>query len=143
MARAYRQERAREITNNLWWAFKGGRKPTALYVEDGSCYISREFRAYCEQQGIRVIYGRSYNPRGRGKLERFHGILTQELVGRVRFRSLSHFRRELYHWRRKYNQQRIHGGIGWKTPAKVYNDRRLMSRSRFRTSRTRSHVLTT
>ena len=54
-----------------------------------------------------------------GKLERFHGILTQELVGRVRFRSLSHFRRELYYWRRKYNQQRIHGGIGWKTPTEV------------------------
>lgn len=142
MARAYRRERTREATNNLWWAFKGGRKPTAVYVDNGSCYISREFRAYCEQQGIRVIYGRPYNPRGRGKLERFHGILTQELVGRVRFRSLSHFRRELYHWRRGYNQQRIHGGIGWKTPAEVYTDRRLMSRARLRTPRTRSHVLT-
>jgi putative transposase len=79
-----------------------------------------------------VIYGRPYNPRGRGKLERFHGILTQELVGRVRFHSLSHFRRELYHWRRKYNEARIHVGIGWRTPGEVYNDRKLMSRSRLK-----------
>lgn len=132
MARAYRRERAREATNNLWWATKGGRQPRALYVDNGSCFVSKEFRTYCAARGTAVIYGRPYNPRGRGKLERFHGILTQELVGRVRFRSLSHFRRELYRWRGKYNKARIHGGIGWKTPAEVYNDRRLMSRSRLK-----------
>ncbi|MGI0131469.1 MAG: integrase core domain-containing protein [Thermoplasmata archaeon] len=88
-----------------------------------------------------MIYGRPYHPQGRGKLERFHGILTQELVGRVRFRSLSHFRREIRAWRSKYNGTRLHGGIGWKTPAEVYNDQALMSRAGLRTSRTRSEVL--
>ena len=77
-----------------------------------------------------MIYGRPYNPRGRGKLERFHRILTQELVGRVRFRSLSHFRRELYRWRENYNRARIHGGIGWATPFEAYNDPKLKSRRR-------------
>ncbi len=76
MARAYRRERTREATNNLWWALKGGRPPKALYVDNGSCFISNEFREYCAARGISVIYGRPYNPRGRGKLERFHGILT-------------------------------------------------------------------
>ena len=132
MARAYRRERTREATNNLWWALKRGRKPKALYVDNGSCFISKEFRRYCEEHGIRVIYGRPYNPRGRGKLKRFHGILTQELVGRVHFRSLGHFRRELYRWRRAYNHSRLHGGIGWKTPAEVYNDPTLMRRKRVR-----------
>lgn len=133
MARAYLRERAREATNNLWWAFKGGRHPKALYVDNGSCFISKEFREYCATRGISVIYGRPYNPRGRGKLERFHGTLTQELVGRVHFRSLGHFRRQLYRWRRQYNGARIHGGIGWRTPAEVYNDRKFMRRKRSRT----------
>lgn len=141
MARAYRRERAREATNNLWWALKHGRTPKALYVDNGSCFISKEFRRYCEARDISVIYGRPYHPRGRGKLERFHGVLTQELVGRVHFRSLSHFRRELYAWRRTYNRVRMHGGIGWKTPAEVYNDRALMNRSALRAPGTRSHVL--
>lgn len=132
MARAYPRERAREATNNLWWAFKSGRQPKAIYVDNGSCFISKEFRRFCEERKIQVIYGRPYNPRGRGKLERFHGILTQELVGRVHFRSLGHFRRKLYRWRRQYNRTRIHGGIGWKTPAEVYNDRKFMRRKRFR-----------
>lgn len=101
MARAYRRERARVATNNLWWAPKGGRQPGELYVDNGSCFVSKEFRGYCAERRIAVIYGRPYNPRGRGKLERFHGILAQELVGRVHFRSLSRFRRELYQWRGK------------------------------------------
>jgi transposase InsO family protein len=141
MARAYRRERAQEATNNLWWAFKRGRKPKALYVDNGSCFISKEFRNFCEGHRIPVIYGRPYHARGRGKLERFHGVLTQELVGRILFRSLSHFRRELYAWRRAYNRVRMHGGIGWKTPAEVSADRRLMNRSALRSSRTRSDVL--
>jgi putative transposase len=132
MARAYRRERAREAVNNLWWAIKRGRKPKAVYVDNGSCFISKEFRSYCEGQGIRVIYGSPYHPQGRGKLERFHGTLTQELVGRVHFRSLGHFRSKLYRWRRGYNGTRIHGGIGWKTPSEVYHDRRLMNRKRVR-----------
>ncbi len=132
MARAYLRERTREATNNLWWALKGGRQPKALYVDNGSCFISKEFREYCAGRGIPVIYGRPYNPRGRGTLERFHGILTQELVGRVHFHSLGHFRRELYAWRRQYNRQRIHGGIGWATPHEAYHDPKLMSKKRLR-----------
>jgi transposase InsO family protein len=132
MARGYRRERTRETTNNLWWALKNGRKPKAVYVDNGSCFISKEFRQFCLEHGMQVIYGKPYNPGGRGKLERFHGILTQELVGRIRFHSLSHFRRKLYRWRRGYNGSRLHGGIGWKTPLEVYNDRKLMNRNGLR-----------
>ncbi|MGH9919611.1 MAG: integrase core domain-containing protein, partial [Nitrososphaerales archaeon] len=47
-------------------------------------------------------------------------------MGRVHFRSLSHFRRELYAWRGTYNRARLHGGIGWRTPHEVYHDTKLM-----------------
>ena len=127
MARAYPRERAWKVTNNLWCALKGRRAPGAVYVDNGSCFISKEFRAYCSAHGIRVIYGRPYHPRGRGKLERFHGTLTQELVGRVHLRSLSHFRRKLYDYRGRYYRERPHGGIGWKTPAETYLDPKLKS----------------
>lgn len=124
-ARAHRRERAREAINDLWGAMKSGRKPKAAYLENGSCFISRGFRRFCEEHEVKVIYGRPYHPRGRGKLERFRGILTQELVRRVSFRSRGHFRRELYPLRRQCNHVRLHGGIGWKTPAEVWNDPRL------------------
>jgi putative transposase len=132
MARAYRRERAREAINNLWWAIKGGRKPRAVYVDNGSCFIAKDFRRFCEEHGIRVIYGSPYHPQGRGKLERFHGTLTQELVGRVHFRSLPHFRGKLYGFRGRYNRRRLHGGIAWKTPSEVYHDPKLMRRGKLK-----------
>lgn len=93
MARAYRRERARETIHNLWWVLKNGSKPKAIYVENGSYASSKGFRRFCEEHGIKVIGGRPYYTRERGKLERFHGILTQELETRVRFRTLPHYRR--------------------------------------------------
>ena len=130
MARAYRRHRAREVVNALWWALRNGRWPRAVYVDNGTCFIAGDFKRFCAEQGIRIIYGRPYNPRGRGKLERFHETLFQELISQVRFRSLSHFRRDLWLYRRQYNKLRLHGGIEWKTPAEVYHDRKLMRRQR-------------
>jgi len=98
---------------------KGRRTPKAIYEDNGSCFISKQFRGYCEEHGIHVIYGSPYHPQGRGKLERFHKSLTQELVGRVRFRSLSHFRQKPHGYRSHYNRTRHHGGIGWKTPTRL------------------------
>ena len=130
IARAYTRKRAAEAVNALWWALRNGRKPVAVYVDNGTCFIAKDFKAFCRKQGIRIIYGRPYNPRGRGKLERFHKVLFLELIAQVRFRSLPHFRRELWLFRRSYNRERLHGGIDWKTPAEVYHDRRLMRRVR-------------
>ena len=130
VAKAYLRHKAPEAINALWWALKGGRKPRALYVDNGKCFIAADFRAFCREQKIRVIYGRPYNPRGRGKLERFHGTLTQELITRVRFASLAHCRRELWLYRRGYNKLRLHGGIEWRTPHAVYHDPRFMNRER-------------
>lgn len=38
----------------------------ALCVDNGTCFIAKEFRRFCEDQGICFIYGRPYNPRGGG-----------------------------------------------------------------------------
>ncbi len=121
-APAFLRERARKATNSLWWALTNGRSPTALYVDNGSCFISKGFRSYCVAHAVRVIHGRPYHPRGRGKLERLHRTLSQELVGRVHFRSLSHCRRKIRVYRGRSNLPRLHGGIRWKTPVEISLD---------------------
>jgi len=129
VSRAYRKKRAAEAVNCLWWALRNGRRPKAVYVDNGKSFIAGDFKRFCEEQDIRIIYGRPYNPRGRGKLENFHGVLFRELISQKRFRSLSHFKRELWLFRRGYNKERLHGGIEWKTPSEVYNDRKLMRKA--------------
>jgi transposase InsO family protein len=49
MARTYRRERAQEATKGLWWVTNGGRQPRALYVDNGSFFVSKEFRGYCAE----------------------------------------------------------------------------------------------
>ena len=46
MASAYRRERVRDAIHSLGWALKSGRKPKAVYGDNGSCFISKEFDAF-------------------------------------------------------------------------------------------------
>ena len=127
MARSYRKKGAVQVLNCLRWALKNGRRPKAIYVDNGTCFNSKLFRQYCENQRIKLIFGRPYNPKGRGKLERFHKVLHDELISQIRFQLLSHFKRQLWLFRRKYNNERLQGAIGWVTPSEIYYDRRLMN----------------
>ncbi|MCI4335656.1 MAG: integrase core domain-containing protein [Thermoplasmata archaeon] len=132
MALAYLREKAREAPNNLGWACNGGRKPNAIHVDSGSGFVSKEFREFCRAHGVSVNYRLPYDPRGRAKLERFRGILTQGLVEKGRFRSPSQLRRELFEWRGRHNRARIHGGIGWTTPYEACHDPKLTNKMRVR-----------
>lgn len=68
--------------------------------------------------------------RGRGKIEQYHKALHRELIKRVEFTSLSHFRRELRKFDRRYNNWRKQEIHGWKTPAEIYNNRRFFNKNR-------------
>lgn len=51
-----------------------------------------------------------------GKVERSHRIDEQSFYWRAPTDSIEHFNEALTAWTRVYNQERIHGGIGFKTP---------------------------
>lgn len=74
--------------------------------------------------------GRPRNPKDRGKLESYHKALYRELIRQKEFASLSHFRRELWKFDRKYNEWRKLSCLGWVTPASVYNDKRYLRKKR-------------
>ncbi|MDE1763777.1 MAG: hypothetical protein KGH88_05995 [Thaumarchaeota archaeon] len=45
---------------------------------------------------------------GKGKIECYHRILYRDLITQVRFSSLSHFKRELGKFDRRYNCRKKH-----------------------------------
>ena len=71
----------------------------------------------CRQRGIR----HKLIPVGQceinGKVERSHRIDDKEFFGRTGWRSISDLRVKFERWIKRYNTTRLHGGIGWKTPA--------------------------
>ena len=129
-SKAYLRKGKEEAVNALGWALRRGRVPREIYVDNGKQFISRAFKEDVRKAGIKPIFGKPYNPRGRGKIESYHKTLYRDLILTVRFTSLSHFRRELWRFDRKYNNWRKQEILGWQTPASVYHDERYFNKNR-------------
>jgi len=85
-------------------------------------FVSKVFKAEAQKHGVKLIFGRPYNPRGRGKIERYHKTLYQELIALKEFHSLSHFKRELWTFDHQYNNWRKQEILDWMTPASIYHN---------------------
>jgi transposase InsO family protein len=127
-SKAYLKKGADEAVNALRWALRKGRKPREVYLDNAKQFISGLFKDEAAKHGIRLIFGRPYNPKGRGKIECYHKSLYRELVSLKRFSSLSHFRRELWKFDQRYNHWRKQQCLDWKTPASIYNDERYFNK---------------
>lgn len=123
-SKAYLKKGAGEAGNALGWALRKGRKPGQIYLDNAKQFISKLFKNEAAKHGIRLIFGKPHNPRGRGKIEYYHKALYRELISLKRFSGLSHFRRELWNFDQRYNHWRKQQCLGWKTPASIYNDER-------------------
>jgi transposase InsO family protein len=122
VSKAYLRKRKEEAVNSLKWALRKGRVPKRIYLDNGKQFIAKVFKAEAKKHGIKLTYGKPHNPRGRGKIERYHRVLYQELISCTTFKSLSHFRRELWKFDQRYNSWRKHEPLGWLTPASIYNN---------------------
>jgi len=127
-SKAYLKKGAEQSVNALLWALKSKRKPRQMYLDNGKQFISRLFKKEMAVHGIKPIYGKPYNPRGRGKIEGYHKVLYRELISVKQFTSLSHFRKELWKFDRMYNNWRKQECLKWQTPASVYNNERYFNK---------------
>ncbi len=132
VSRAYLHKSRKESIDALRNAIKKGRVPQQVYLDNGKQFIAEEFKAELAKYHIKPIYGEPYHPKGRGKIERYHKVLWRELITQVRFSSLSHFKRELRKFDRRYNHWRKNQTLGWKTPASVYHDRKYFNKKRLK-----------
>lgn len=128
-SKAYLKKGKEEAVNALRWALRNGRVPREIYVDNGKQFISKAFKEEARMQGIKLIFGKPYNPRGRGKIESYHKTLYRDLISLVRFRDLADFRRALWTFDRKYNVWRKQEILGWQTPASVYHDEKYFNRA--------------
>lgn len=83
-----------------------------IMSDNGSCYVSRDFRQAVNQLGLRHLRTRPYTPRTNGKAEALVGILLREWAYAYIWHSSSHRARALAGYLRWYNTHRAHGTIG-------------------------------
>lgn len=141
--KAYLHKRAVEAINCLQWALRHKRKPKAIYLDNGSQFIAKTFKTNATKKGIKLIYGKPFHPRGRGKIEKYHSILYRELISLKQFKSLSHFRKQLWLFDHQYNNWRKQEPLGWQTPANVYFNKKYFNKKHNNTIKKRTNVLST
>jgi len=129
-SKVYLHKGKAESINALQWALTAGRVPKQIYLDNGKQFIAKDFKAEARKYGIKLIFGRPYHPRGRGKIEAYHKALYRELISLKKFKSLSDFRKHLWKFDNQYNNWRKQEVLGWNTPASVYFNKKYFNKNR-------------
>jgi transposase InsO family protein len=98
-----------------WYARLGVRVERAL-TDNGSCYLSGDYRSVCDELGVTPKRTRPYRPRTNGKAERFIQTLLREWAYAKPYRTSAWRKRALGAWLRHYNRVRPHGSLNFLAP---------------------------
>jgi putative transposase len=91
--------------------------PSAIRVDQGSEFVSRDLDLWAYQNHVTLDFSRPGKPTDNAFIEAFNGRLRAECLNTHWFLSLADAREKLECWRRDYNEVRPHGAIGNKPPA--------------------------
>ncbi|PXY25497.1 integrase [Prauserella flavalba] len=99
-------------------------KPGAIFHSDrGSNYTSSRFAGTLRSFGIRQSVGRTGICFDNSMAESFFGMLKNERVHRVIYPTRKAAMADIATYiELRYNSQRLHSGLGYKTPNEVYNE---------------------
>jgi putative transposase len=130
VGKAYLRKAKEQAVNALQWAIRKRRLPHQVYLDNGKQFVAKAFKEEAKKYGIKLIYGKPYHPRGRGKIESYHKTLYRELITLKKFKSLSHFKKELWKFDHQYNNWRKQEIHNWQTPANIYNNKKYFNKNR-------------
>lgn len=114
------------VRGRLETTFRRYGLPDAMFVDNGSPWgdASGErwtrFGVWLLKLGITLLYSRPYHPQSRGKNERLHRTLQDEVLAFQRLRDLADAQRAFDHWRPIYNFERPHEALAQEVPASRY-----------------------
>ncbi|HKC71047.1 MAG TPA: IS481 family transposase [Terriglobales bacterium] len=100
----------------LAWYARLGIRVRRVLTDNGPCYQSREFRAVCQQHGIKHMRTRPYTPRTNGKAERFIQTALREWAYACAYNTSEERAAHLPRWLHDYNWHRPHASLGGAPP---------------------------
>ena len=98
--------------------------PGTLYLDNGSTYSGEALSTACGRLNINLVHATPYNPKARGKMERFWRTMREgclDLMGPVT--SLHEVRVRLAVWLSRRYHTRAHSGLVGHSPATVWDER--------------------
>ncbi len=124
--KACANEQRPTVQGHLTTTFRRYGLPDAFYTDNGSPWGDSSgvhwtgLKVWLLKLGIRVVHARPCHPQARGKNERFHRTLKDEVFAMRRFRTLPEVQRALDAWRAVYNLERPHQALKMDVPANRY-----------------------
>ena len=91
--------------------------PNVLRTDNGPEFLSGNFVAWAEANGMFIQYIQPGEPNQNAYIERFNRTYREELLSLYLFNNLSEVREATYWWRNDYNELRPHDSLGDMTPA--------------------------
>ena len=98
------------------WYRKHGITVERVMTDNGSGYVSLEFRRACAELAARHIRTRPYRPKTNGKAERFIQTMLREWAYALPYETSDERTKALRRWLSFYNRHRPHCGWNGKSP---------------------------
>lgn len=92
-----------------------------LITDNGSQFLALEFKKFIKNSQLTHVRTSVNHPQSNGKIEAFHKIIKSECIRLESMLSLEDARETVAKYIDKYNTERLHGAIGFITPADKLN----------------------
>jgi len=99
-------------------------KPKMLYVDNGSVYRSEFLQVACAELGIALVHTKPYDPKSKGKIERFFKTVNESFVPLLKKEDLVSFdvlNAQFELWLHNKYHHKVHSSLGT-TPMKFFID---------------------
>jgi transposase InsO family protein len=124
--KACADEQGMTVRGHLETVFRRYGLPEAMFVDNGGPWGDAagahwtRLSVWLLKLGVEVLHSRPYHPQSRGKNERFHRTLKDEVFAFRRFHDLAEVQHAFDGWREVYNFERPHEALAQEVPASRY-----------------------
>ena len=118
---AMHQEREIDMLSLFVGAVRKHGPPDAIYLDNGATYRGQTLALACARMGTTLLHAKPYDPRARGKMERFWRTLRErclDFIGPIG--SLHDLNVRLYAFLDEHYHRTPHGGLMGKAPETVF-----------------------
>lgn len=91
--------------------------------DNGSQFEALIVQNYLKEKGVIQEFTKPATPEQNAHIESYHSIMESAICQRFEFENVSDFRETMARWKNFYNFNRIHGGLGFKSPKKFLESR--------------------
>jgi putative transposase len=108
---------SRRVTRELDGIIATRTRPLAIRCDNGPEFTSRHFLGWALERKIELVHIEPGRPVQNAHVESFHGKLRDECLNASWFGNLFEARATIGAWKKKYNEERPHSSLGYRTPA--------------------------